>query len=128
MICEIYKKYKKYEIPTKLGGELMYREMNRAIYRHLLSGILWYQKLKGHLEEWGFEMNPYNERTFNKVINGAQCTLLYHVNDLKISHQDLSVIQKMANQINCTFKTKSQSLSVMEGKLHNYLKILIDYN
>ena len=34
----------------------------------------------------------------------------------------------MANQINRTFKTKNQSLSVTEGKVHDYLGILIVYN
>ena len=128
MICEIDKKYKKYKIPTKSGRELMYGEMNRAVYGHLLSGILWYNKLKGHLEEWGFEMNPYDECVFNKVMNGAHCTILYHVDDLKILHRDLSVIRELAKQIDDTFKTKNQSLSVTEGKVHDYLGILMDYN
>ena len=86
MICKIDEKDKKYKIPKKLGRELIYREMYRAMYGHLLSGILWYKKLRGYVKLWGFEMNPYNECTFNMVIDGAQCTILYHVKDLKISH------------------------------------------
>ena len=46
MICEIDKKYEKYKMTTKLGRKLVYGEINRAMYRHLLSDILWYQKLK----------------------------------------------------------------------------------
>ena len=106
----------------------MYGEMNQAVYGHLLSGILWYQKLKGHLKEWSFETNPYDQYTFNKVIDGAQCIILYHVDDLKISHRDLSVFREVADLINNTFKTKNQSLSVTEGKVQDYLGISINHN
>ena len=34
----------------------------------------------------------------------------------------------MADQINSTFKTETQSLSVMETKVQNYIGILINYN
>jgi len=128
MICEIDKKYEQYKCPTKSGRGLMYGEMNRAVYGHMLSSILWYQKLKGHLEEWGFEMNPYDECVFNKMVDGAQCTILYHVDDLKVSHRDQSVIDDMASTINETFKTKTQSLSVTRGNTHDYLGIGIDYS
>ena len=71
LICEIIEKYKKNNISTKLGRESMYGEMNRAVHGHLFSGILGYQKLKGNLEEWDFEMNRYDQSTFNKVIDSA---------------------------------------------------------
>jgi hypothetical protein len=29
------------------------------------------------------------------MINGAQCTILWHVDDLKISHVDKAVVEKM---------------------------------
>ena len=127
MICEIDKKYEQYKCPTKSGRGLMYGEMNRAVYGHMLSRILFYQKLKGHLEEWGFEMNPYDECVFNKMVDRAQCTILYHVDDLKISHRDQSVIDNMAATINKAFETKNQSLSVTRGNTHDYLGIGIDF-
>lgn len=85
-------------------------------------------KAEGHLKEWDFEINPYDQCTFNKVIDGAQCTILYHVDDLKISHQDLFVLRKVAVFINNTFETRNQSLYVTEGKVHDYLGISINYN
>lgn len=123
-IDEKYKQYEQYKCSTKLGRGLMCGEMNRAVYGHMLSGILWYQKLKGHLEGWGFEMNPYDKCT-NKIIDGDQFTILYNLN---ISHRDLSIICDIAILINDAFKTKNQSLSVTEGKVHDYLKIGIDYS
>lgn len=73
-------------------------------------------------------MNPYNKCTFNKMVNGARCMILYHVNSLRISYQDQSVINDIVILIYNTFKTKNQSLSVMRGHIHNYLIIRIYCN
>jgi hypothetical protein len=35
---------------------------------------------------WGFEIKPYDWCVANKMIDGKQCTVLWHVDDLKISH------------------------------------------
>jgi hypothetical protein len=48
--------------------------------------------LSSQLQEWGFELNPYDFCVANKTINGKQCTILWHVDDLKISHVDLKAV------------------------------------
>ena len=53
---------------------------------------------------------------------------LYHMDDLTISHRDLSVIRDITTLINDTFKTKNQSLSVTEGKVYDYVGIRINYS
>ena len=40
------------------------------------------------INEVGFIPNPYDWCVINKVINGDQCTIGWHVDDLKISHVD----------------------------------------
>lgn len=55
-------------------------------------------------------------------------SIQFYIMSMKISHRDLSVIRKLADQINNTFKNKNQSLSVTEEKIHDYLGISIDYN
>jgi len=35
---------------------------------------------------WGFTINPYDQCIANKTINGRQCNIIWHVDDLKISH------------------------------------------
>lgn len=44
----------------------MYKEMNRAVYRHTL-----YRKLKDHLESWGFQMDSYDDCIFDNTVNGV---------------------------------------------------------
>jgi len=35
------------------------------------------------LKEWGFKRNEYDPCVAHKTINGLQCTLIWHINDLK---------------------------------------------
>ena len=66
--------------------KLLVGKVTKAIYGILLGAVLFYNKLKGVLPKMGFEMNDYDECTFNKMINGKQCTIQFHVDDLKLSH------------------------------------------
>jgi len=38
-------------------------------------------------------INPYDQCVANKQINGKQCTIIRHVDDLKISHVRENVIE-----------------------------------
>ena len=62
----------------------MVGKVTKAIYGTLLGVVLFYNKLKGVLTKMDFEMNDYDECTFNKMINGRQCTIQFLVDDQKI--------------------------------------------
>ena len=48
-----------------------------------------YEKFTKSLASKGYKMNQYDPCVWNKVINGKQCTILFHnVDDCKISHVD----------------------------------------
>ena len=53
----------------------------------LQSALLFYHKLRKELEDYGFEVNPYDPCVANKIINGSQMTVTWHVDDLKVSHK-----------------------------------------
>jgi hypothetical protein len=55
------------------------------------------------LEDWDFIINDYDECTFNKIVNGKQLTVQFHVDDLKISHMDEDVIKDMVKDLNGVF-------------------------
>ena len=86
MICQIKLEYLKLIRHTKKrnGGmrKVLVGKATKAIYGILLGAMLFYNKLKGVLTKMGFEMNDYDECTFNKMINGKQCTIQFHVDDL----------------------------------------------
>ena len=73
----------------------MYAKLTKAVYSTLLGAILFYKKLSKQLEEWGFEPNNYDRCTFNKMVNGNQLTVLYHIDDLKVSDMEQSVLDEL---------------------------------
>jgi hypothetical protein len=52
----------------------------------VLGGPIW------SLEGVGFETNEYDKCDMNRIIRGKQCTILWHVDDLKISHEHPEVV------------------------------------
>eukprot|EP00804_Cyclotella_cryptica_P008708 CCRYP_018544-RA/>CCRYP_018544-RA protein AED:0.46 eAED:0.50 QI:0/-1/0/1/-1/0/1/0/89 len=62
--------------------------MLKAMYVLLRSALLFYLKLRKDLEEFDFVINDYDPCVANKIINGTQMTVVWHVDDLKVSHKD----------------------------------------
>eukprot|EP00957_Ditylum_brightwellii_P078911 5999550-Ditylum_brightwellii.AAC.2 len=59
------------------------------------AALLFLENLANALQEWGFEINPYDWCVANKEINGSQCTVLWPVDNLKISHKDANVVNAL---------------------------------
>ena len=59
------------------------------------------------------------------MIDGKQCTILWHVDDLKISHEDLAVVSDIIWRLNDKYR-KITSMVLTCGKLHEYLGMTID--
>ena len=75
-------------------AELMVK-VDHTLYRILRSALLFYHNLVGDLEAEGFAINPYDPCVANKLINGKQITIIWHVDDLKISHVDRFEVTNM---------------------------------
>ena len=56
---------------------------------------MFYEKLVGDLEAYGFKINPYEPCVTNKMIGGKQLTIFWHVDDLKIPCVDANGVKKM---------------------------------
>ena len=85
---------------------------------------MFYKKLRADLEEMGFKVNPYDPCVANKMIKGAQCTICWHVDDLKISHVDKRVVTQVCDAISETYKGKCK---IHRGGVHDYLGMDLDY-
>ena len=72
----------------------MYVRLLKALYGLLRSALLFYNKLRGDLEDMGFEVNPYDPCVANKMINGSKMTVTSYVDDLKISHKESTKVTK----------------------------------
>ena len=51
----------------------------------------------------GFQTNKFDECISNKMINGYQCTIQVHVDDLKLSHVEQDKLKKIIDQLNEVF-------------------------
>ena len=56
--------------------------------------MLFYEKLVTNLQQEGYKINPYNPCVANKMIDGAQYTISWHVDDLKFSPKESKVNNK----------------------------------
>jgi hypothetical protein len=97
------------------------------VYGTLLGAILFYEKLCKQLVNWDYVPNYYGRCTFNKMINGNQITIQFHVDDLKISHMDQAMIDSVLNDLNNKFSTSNKPLAATTGVIHDYLGIAIVY-
>ena len=81
--------------------------------------MLWYNLYTETLKRMGFILNPYDRCVANKFINGKQCTIVFHVDDNKLSHADEKVVTEIIKEISKHFG----DLAVTRGRSHNFLGI-----
>ena len=112
--------YKDYVVVEK-GEQVMYMELLNALYGTLRATRLFWQKLSKQLiDEWGFIPNKYDDCVVNKIVNGQQMTVVWHVDDLKVSHVHGAEVEKFVRQMEKTFG-KDTPLTVSRGQVHDYL-------
>jgi len=109
------------------GKSIMYVKLKKALYGTLQAAMLFWQDLTRTLTEWGFIINPYNRCVANKTVNGSQCTVLWHVDDLKISHKEKDVVNSVIDYLSKRYG-KEAPLTVNRGKTHRYLGMVLDYS
>jgi hypothetical protein len=63
----------------------------------------------------------------NKMIEGKQCTILWHVDDIKLSHVDDEVNEEIIEKLNGVYG-KEAPLVVTRGKVHDYFGMTLDYS
>ena len=120
-----WRKYVIYE--GKNSTPTIYSEAIKALYGTVDAAKLFYDNLQHVLvKELGFTTNDYDACVVNKEINGDQCTIVWHVDDLKISHKDKNVVTSIIDELSKRFGN-IMPLSIHRGKVHEYLGMLLDY-
>jgi len=91
--------YRKYIWENKRGKPMLYVKLKKALYGTLQAARLFLRLLSDTLIEWGFKLNEYDKCVANKMVNGKQCTVIWHVDDLKISHVDSKVVNEVIKNL-----------------------------
>jgi hypothetical protein len=109
------------------GQAYIYCKCNVAIYGTLKAALLFWKKLSASLKSRGFVINEYDWCVANKTINGKQCTIVWHVDDLKISHADSNVVDEVIASLKEEYG-KVGEMTVRRGKIHDYLGMKLDFS
>ena len=80
------------------------------------------------LTSLGFEINPYDPCVANKIINGKQMTICWHVDDLFLGHKDPAVVTTFLQWLAKCYDTKEKKLNVIRGHHHDYLGMNLDFS
>ena len=116
---EIYKPF----VEIINGKKVLYLQLLKALYGCVQSALLWYELFSSTLEKEGFVINPVEPCVANKIINGKVCTVLWYVDDVKISHVESRVVTEVIQMLEQRFG----ALTVNRGKSHVYLGMNIDF-
>jgi len=107
---------------------VMYVQLLKALYGTLQAALLFWQNLSSFLiDNLGFVSNRYDSCVVNKYINGKQCTIAWHVDDLKISHVDPAVVEDIIRLLNEQYG-KEEPITVHRGQVHDYLGMQLDFS
>ena len=79
-----------------MKSNVRYVSMSKALYGLLKSALDFHNKLRSDLEGNGFVVNPFDPCVANKDVNGKQMTVIWHVDNLKVSHIDENENTKFA--------------------------------
>jgi hypothetical protein len=53
----------------------------------MVASLLYYRKFTNSLMSVGFKINPFDPCVANKIVDGTQMTICFHVDDCKLSHR-----------------------------------------
>jgi hypothetical protein len=87
--------YKSYISKDKKGSKQLLVQFQNALYGTMVASLLYYRKFVKSFTDIDFVINPYNPCVANKMIEGDQMTICFHVDDCKISHRKTKVMDSM---------------------------------
>ena len=103
--------YKEYVI-IENGKKVLYLQLIKALYGYIKSALLWYECFTKCLIDMGFKLNNHDQCVANKIIEGSQCTIVWYVDNNKISHANSKVVSQVIAEI----EKKFGKMTVKRGK------------
>jgi hypothetical protein len=118
--------YRKYITLDKKGTKILYVKLQKALYGHMRTSLLFYCKLRKEFEEYRLKVNPYSPCVANMINkSGKQLTVVWHVDDLMGLCEDNFELTEFLCYLGSVYGTK---LSMHTRKKHNYLGMVMEFN
>ena len=115
--------YRKYIIVSSKGKPLLYIPNKKALYGLVNSALILYRNLVKYLEEYIYQINPYYSFVENNMINDKYMALLWHVENLKVTHVYRLKTTKFSGYLSRIYGR----LTVHRVNVHDYLVMYLDY-
>jgi hypothetical protein len=125
MLCKLDNSYEPY-VTMEKDMKVLYVHVLKAIYGMLVSALVFYKKFASDLIKYGFNLNPYDPCIANKMVNDAQITVLWHVDDLKMSHKEKKTVDDFIEWVVMPYRKIGQ-VKVTRVKVHEYLGMKLNY-
>jgi hypothetical protein len=91
--------------------------LKRSLYGCVKSALLFWESLSGKLIMRRYELNVYDWCVANKIINNTQITIIWHVDDFKISHVCKEILEQEIMWLESMYGPLVGSI----GSMHTYL-------
>jgi hypothetical protein len=91
--------------------------LRRALYGCVKSALLFWENLSRKLIMRGYELNVYDRCVANKIINNTQITIIWHVDDLKISYACKELLEQEIKWLESMYGPLVGSI----GSMYTYL-------
>ena len=127
MILNIYSEKYGNKVGIERGKRIIYAVLKLAVYGVIISSLLLWRDLVSNLKYWGFQTNPYGPCLINKVVYGNYCIVCWHMDDLKMSHVNSTVVGDLLQQLEENYG-KVAPLTTNQGKVHDHLGVVLDFN
>ena len=115
-------------VTVEKGEKVMYVELLKVLYGTLWAAELFWEKLQAKLvNDWGFTPNWYDSCVVNKMVDGKQLTMAWHVDDLKVSHEKEEVLDEFISMMQNEFG-KDAPLSISHSPVQDYLGMTLDFS
>jgi len=105
----------------------LYLVLIRGLYGILIAALLWYHLFSSYLKATGFEINLYNPCVMNRIMEGKQHTVKFHVDNHMSSTYVINVNDIFGTWINKKYG-KHGKVKTARGKRHDYLGMMIDFS
>lgn len=102
----------------------IYVKLDKALYGCVESALLFYNHISTSLLTLGYNKNAYDMCVFNKIVDGNQCTITIHVDDLKASCAHKNVLDDLVKELTKIYK----KVNVHDGNIIDYLGMEFDYS
>jgi hypothetical protein len=122
IMCDVNPQYTHF-VRTENGKKVLYLQLLKALYGCIESALLWYKCYTTTLKKMGFKINHTDKCIANKMINDKQCTVVWYVDDNKLSHVDENVVSKVIKSVEDVYGP----LVTTRGKKHTFLGMDIEF-